>query len=184
MVRSSEKLEPLRNWILRNLARYEWSLVILWRVLVRLSRDSIVILLMISVQRHGRRHFKHQCSILASRWSRYKRVTFVFKFPFLTQFHQGNPITTYPEWSVLLWFFLTTSDRCIGRSYNSTISGPSGNITVNGTATYACGSTNSSSLSLNKRGIGAGNQSGVDVNSPPYAIHNGMPFDFNISFTL
>lgn len=27
---------------------------------------------------------------------------------------------------------------------------------------------------LSARGIGAGNQSGIDINNPPYAIHNGM----------
>lgn len=54
-------------------------------------------------------------------------------------------------------------------SYNYTISGTSGNITVNGTLTY-----NATSLTtLSKRGIGAGKQTGVDLNTPPYAIHNG-----------
>ena len=55
--------------------------------------------------------------------------------------------------------------------YNATISGPSGNITVNGTLTYGVGVESTSSLS--KRGIGAGNQTDVDLNTPPYAIHNG-----------
>lgn len=55
-------------------------------------------------------------------------------------------------------------------SYNSTISGPSGNITVNGTLTCT-----SAEPALAKRGLGAGKQSGVDLNTPPYAIHNG-PF--------
>lgn len=58
-------------------------------------------------------------------------------------------------------------------SYDPTVSGSSGNITVNGTATYACGTTNSSTLTLSKRGLGAGNQTGTDLNTPPYAIHNG-----------
>ncbi|KIM86518.1 glycoside hydrolase family 31 protein [Piloderma croceum F 1598] len=66
-----------------------------------------------------------------------------------------NPVTAYPE------------------CYNSTISGPSGNMTVNSTSTYTCDSTNSSSITLSRRGIGAGNQSGVDLNAPPYPIHNG-----------
>lgn len=58
-------------------------------------------------------------------------------------------------------------------SYNPAAFGPSGNITVNGTATFGCGATNNSELSLSKRGIGAGNESGVELNTPPYAIHNG-----------
>ena len=29
-------------------------------------------------------------------------------------------------------------------------------------------------LDLDKRGLGAGQQKGVDVNYPPYPIHNGM----------
>ena len=55
-------------------------------------------------------------------------------------------------------------------SYNPAAFGPSGNITVNGTATFGCGATNNSELSLSKRGIGAGNESGVELNTPPYAI--------------
>ncbi|KAF5391079.1 hypothetical protein D9757_003119 [Collybiopsis confluens] len=65
----------------------------------------------------------------------------------------GNPVTDYPE------------------CYDSSVSGPSGNITINGTSTC----TNSSSPSgLSVRGLGAGAQSGVDLNSPPYVIHNGF----------
>ncbi|KAF8890700.1 glycosyl hydrolases family 31-domain-containing protein [Infundibulicybe gibba] len=52
--------------------------------------------------------------------------------------------------------------------YNATRFGPSGNITVNGTLT--CQTDNSA---LTKRGLGAGKESGVDLNVPPYAIHNG-----------
>ncbi|KAJ6553086.1 glycosyl hydrolases family 31-domain-containing protein [Mycena capillaripes] len=74
--------------------------------------------------------------------------------PFLLPGDPGNPITDYPE------------------GYNSTISGPSGNITVNGTLTY--GATASPLSTLSKRGIGAGNQTGVDLNMPPYIIHNGF----------
>ena len=62
-------------------------------------------------------------------------------------------------------------------SYNATLSGPSGNITVNGTLTYGASSSSSSSSSNNasrsKRGVGAGAQPGVALNTPPYAIHNG-----------
>lgn len=52
--------------------------------------------------------------------------------------------------------------------YNSTISGPSGNITVNGTLTFGAGGD-----ILVKRGLGEAGLDGADVNSPPYAIHNG-----------
>ncbi|KAI0076562.1 hypothetical protein K474DRAFT_1755437, partial [Panus rudis PR-1116 ss-1] len=65
----------------------------------------------------------------------------------------GNPVVNYPE------------------GYNSTISGPSGNITVNGTLTYGADQTTLNNLS--KRGVGAGNQTDVNINTPPYAIHNG-----------
>ncbi|KAI0089781.1 glycosyl hydrolases family 31-domain-containing protein [Irpex rosettiformis] len=63
----------------------------------------------------------------------------------------GNLITDYPE------------------GYNATISGPSGNITINGTLTF----NQTVPRTITKRGIGAGNQNGVDLNTPPYAIHNG-----------
>jgi alpha-glucosidase len=53
-------------------------------------------------------------------------------------------------------------------SYNSSVSGPSGNITVNGSLSYSCDSN-----SFTKRGVGAGNDSDVNLNEPPYAIHNG-----------
>jgi alpha-glucosidase len=76
--------------------------------------------------------------------------------PFLLPGDPGNPITDYPE------------------GYNSIISGPSGNITVNGTLTY--GATAPSISKLSRRGVGAGNQTGVDLNMPPYAIHNGSLF--------
>ncbi|KAI0271249.1 glycosyl hydrolases family 31-domain-containing protein [Gloeopeniophorella convolvens] len=68
-----------------------------------------------------------------------------------------SPVTDYPE------------------GYNPTISGPSGNLTINGTLTYGAGD---SSIGLSrrtaKRGLGAGGEEGVDLNSPPYAIHNGF----------
>lgn len=70
--------------------------------------------------------------------------------PFGLPGEPGHLITDYPE------------------CYNSTISGPSGNITVNGTLTCT-----SAEPALAKRGLGAGKQSGVDLNTPPYAIHNG-----------
>ena len=57
--------------------------------------------------------------------------------------------------------------------YNATVSGPSGNITVDGVLTFGAGSTSST---LSKRGLGAGDQDGVQINMPPYAIHNGESF--------
>jgi alpha-glucosidase len=59
------------------------------------------------------------------------------------------------------------------RSYNSTIFGPSGNITVNGKLTCRLNTPQVSTFIVNKRGLGAGQQKGVDLNAPPYAIHNG-----------
>ncbi|KLO16236.1 glycoside hydrolase family 31 protein [Schizopora paradoxa] len=67
----------------------------------------------------------------------------------------GGAVTDYPE------------------GYNATISGPSGNITVNGTLTFGQGEV-SSATSISKRGLGAANESNVDLNNPPYAIHNGI----------
>ncbi|KAL0959205.1 hypothetical protein HGRIS_014485 [Hohenbuehelia grisea] len=72
--------------------------------------------------------------------------------PFILPGEPGNPITDYPE------------------CYNSSVSGPSGNITVNGQATC----TSEFTLNLNKRGLGAGGQKGLELNTPPYAIHNGF----------
>jgi len=46
-------------------------------------------------------------------------------------------------------------------------------MTINSTSTYACENTSSSNATPSKRGIGAGNETGVDLNTPPYAIHNG-----------
>ncbi|KAJ7578612.1 glycosyl hydrolases family 31-domain-containing protein [Mycena floridula] len=69
---------------------------------------------------------------------------------FLLPGDPGNAIVDYPE------------------CYNSAVSGPSGNLTVNGTLT--CMET----PSLNTRGLGAGHQSGVELNAPPYTIHNGF----------
>lgn len=55
------------------------------------------------------------------------------------------------------------------RSYDSSVSGPSGNFTVNGALTC----TDSNIQALLKRGEGAGGEQGVSLNAPPYAIHNG-----------
>ncbi|KAF5346407.1 hypothetical protein D9758_012761 [Tetrapyrgos nigripes] len=67
----------------------------------------------------------------------------------------GNPVVDYPE------------------CYDPLIWGPSGNLTINGTLTFGCNNftTTAPSPSLTKRGGGGGD---IDVNSPPYAIHNGF----------
>jgi alpha-glucosidase len=54
--------------------------------------------------------------------------------------------------------------RAYGRSYNSTISGPSGNITVDGKLT--CDLSTLAGTGLQKRGVGV--HTDVDVNTPPY----------------
>jgi alpha-glucosidase len=48
--------------------------------------------------------------------------------------------------------------------------GPSGNITVNGSLTCV---PETQGGAISKRGLGAGQQAGVNLNAPPYAIHNG-----------
>ncbi|KAI0668774.1 glycosyl hydrolases family 31-domain-containing protein [Trametes maxima] len=63
----------------------------------------------------------------------------------------GNLVTDYPE------------------GYNATIWGPSGNLTINGTLTYG---DDTATRELSKRAVGAAAEPGVDLNSPPYAIHN------------
>ncbi|RDX50567.1 hypothetical protein OH76DRAFT_1512787 [Lentinus brumalis] len=73
--------------------------------------------------------------------------------PFILPGKPGNLLTNYPE------------------GYNATLWGPSGNMTVNGTSTYG---NNAPAGSLAKRGLGAANQTDVDLNYPPYAIHNGF----------
>ncbi|KAI0353239.1 hypothetical protein OH77DRAFT_1497460 [Trametes cingulata] len=69
----------------------------------------------------------------------------------------GNLVTDYPE------------------GYNATIWGPSGNITINGTLTFGNHSTTPSRV-LSKRALGAAAEPGVDINSPPYALHNADGF--------
>ncbi|KII83963.1 glycoside hydrolase family 31 protein [Plicaturopsis crispa FD-325 SS-3] len=73
--------------------------------------------------------------------------------PFLLPGTPGNMVTAYPE------------------CYNVNASGPTGNMTVNGTSTSACGSDGSASV---KRGLGAANDSDANLNAPPYAINNGF----------
>ncbi|KAI6119733.1 glycoside hydrolase family 31 protein [Pisolithus croceorrhizus] len=72
--------------------------------------------------------------------------------------------------------------------YNETVSGPSGNMTVNGTSTYSCSNVSGSGASVAMRagasrratmrgvgtGIGAGGETSINVTYPPYAIHNGF----------
>ncbi|RPD64745.1 hypothetical protein L227DRAFT_560555 [Lentinus tigrinus ALCF2SS1-6] len=74
--------------------------------------------------------------------------------PFLLPGQPGNLVSSYPE------------------GYNATVWGPSGNITVGGTSTY--GNNFGPVGTLSRRGVGAGNQTDVDLNYPPYAIHNGF----------
>lgn len=63
------------------------------------------------------------------------------------------------------------------RSYDPSVSGPSGNITVNGTLTC----TNASAIpTLTRRGVGAGAEPGVNLNAPPYMIHNGEYARFDV----
>ncbi|KDR73230.1 hypothetical protein GALMADRAFT_251812 [Galerina marginata CBS 339.88] len=74
--------------------------------------------------------------------------------PFILPGEPGNLVSDYPE------------------CYNSTVSGPSGNITLNGTLTCHL-DTSTAAMTISKRGLGAGKQQNVDLNAPPYAIHNG-----------
>ncbi len=72
---------------------------------------------------------------------------------------------------------MASCDTNSGFRYNSSISGPSGNITINGTLTFGQGTTSSGgdTPQFTKRGLGAANESGdININTPPYAIHNGF----------
>lgn len=76
--------------------------------------------------------------------------------PFLLPGDPGMEITDWPE------------------GYNSTISGPSGNVTVNGTLTYGAGTdTSAGADAIQKRGLGSA-AADMDLNDPPYTIHNGF----------
>ncbi|KAI5118349.1 hypothetical protein M0805_009152 [Coniferiporia weirii] len=76
--------------------------------------------------------------------------------PFILPGRPGNLVTGYPE------------------EYNASASGPSGNITKNGSLTLNVRSeATSSHTAPAKRGLGAVNETGVDLNAPAYAIHNG-----------
>lgn len=80
----------------------------------------------------------------------------------------GALVTDYPEWCVPYPQRAMITSNII-RSYDSSVSGPSGNVTVNGALTC----TDSILHALLKRGEGAGGEQGVNLNAPPYAIHNG-----------
>ncbi|OJA15520.1 hypothetical protein AZE42_11697 [Rhizopogon vesiculosus] len=58
--------------------------------------------------------------------------------------------------------------------YNSTIWGPSGNMTINGTLTYSCAANSTAETGIESRSADVGGARSVDLNSPPYAIHNGF----------
>ncbi|KAF9220372.1 glycoside hydrolase family 31 protein [Gyrodon lividus] len=66
----------------------------------------------------------------------------------------GTVVTGYPE------------------CYNETLWGPSGNMTINGTSTDSCATGTTTMMS--KRGVGAADQPNININSPPYIIHNGF----------
>ncbi|OJT04578.1 Alpha-glucosidase [Trametes pubescens] len=73
--------------------------------------------------------------------------------PFLLPGKPGNLVTEFPE------------------GYDATVWGPSGNMTINGTLTFTNATKNLATRGLG--GLGAGGQQDVDLNDPPYAIHNG-----------
>ncbi|KAI0652641.1 glycosyl hydrolases family 31-domain-containing protein [Trametes meyenii] len=75
--------------------------------------------------------------------------------PFVLPGKPGNPVVDFPQ------------------GYDPSVSGRSGNITVNGTLTFNP-KANGKPSSLTKRGRGAGGQKDVDLNDPPYTIHNGF----------
>ncbi len=61
-----------------------------------------------------------------------------------------------------------STDDVFAFSYDSSKWGPSGNYRINGTLTFSGDVT-----SVVKRGVDAGEQVDVDLNEPPYALHNG-----------
>lgn len=83
----------------------------------------------------------------------------------------GTVMTDWPEWYSLL-HVLSLDEQASQAlsSYNATIWGSSGNMTINGTSTDLCTTT---TTTVAKRGIGAGQEAGVNLTNPPYAIHNG-----------
>ena len=86
----------------------------------------------------------------------------------------GDPddlVIDYPEGSVPYCHKFCTQLISDDYSYNSTISGTSGNITVNGTLTFGAGLT---PAALTKRSANTDSQAEINLNDPPYAIHNGQ----------
>lgn len=81
----------------------------------------------------------------------------------------GTVVTDWPEWYGLS--FLGQQAFQALASYNATIWGSSGNMTIDGVSTNSC--TTNSTTTVAKRGIGAGQEAGVNITSPSYAIHNG-----------
>ncbi|EKM60245.1 glycoside hydrolase family 31 protein [Phanerochaete carnosa HHB-10118-sp] len=85
---------------------------------------------------------------------------------------------TGQDWSNTTLSFLLPGDPGMEitdwpEGYNSTISGTSGNITVNGTLTYGAGADIDPSQGLiGKRGLGSA-QDHMNLSDPPYAVHNG-----------
>ncbi|OBZ71666.1 Alpha-glucosidase [Grifola frondosa] len=75
--------------------------------------------------------------------------------PFLLPGDPGNPITDYPE------------------GYNATIWGPSGNITINGMLTFGNDSLKPKYALFERDDVEARDAPDVNLNTPPYAIHNG-----------
>ncbi|KAF8436228.1 glycoside hydrolase family 31 protein [Boletus edulis BED1] len=57
--------------------------------------------------------------------------------------------------------------------YNATKWGTSGNMTIDGVSTNSC-TTNSTTTTVVKRDIAAGQEAGFNINDPPYKIHNGF----------
>lgn len=103
--------------------------------------------------------------------------------PFILPGQPGNLVVDYPEWYVLFFSPPSSSHLPCARSYNSTVSGPSGNITINGMPTCNTSALTpdpSQSLATDvfgRRDLGSAAPAyagaNINVNDPPYAIHNG-----------
>ncbi|EJD04630.1 uncharacterized protein FOMMEDRAFT_19850 [Fomitiporia mediterranea MF3/22] len=85
--------------------------------------------------------------------------------PFILPGKPGNPVTDYPEGYI---------SSNTGSSLRSS-SRLSKLLLIQQRAAFASRSESDEEniVRFAKRGLGAGSQSGVDLNSPPYAIHNG-----------
>lgn len=80
---------------------------------------------------------------------------------------QNGKLTFRSPCTILIW---------PNHSYNPEISGPSGNLTVNGKLTCTNSSALTSLPSLPRRGLWVGQEPQVNLNTPPYAIHDGTVF--------